>query len=529
MKKRNMSILITSALLAVALSACSSTSAPVKEKEKEKEKQGIKIEQISIEKSKNGNPILGFDDKGKLTYGGDPAALVDGDTVYLYTGHDTAAGNAYKIPEYLTYSSTDMLNWTYEGVVLKMSDVSWADINSAWAGQVAKHYDPAAKKDMYYFYFCSWDKTSEGKQSIGVAVSESPKGPFKDIGHPLIKGTITTNQTSNWNDIDPTVWIEKDKDGVERRYLMWGNGKLYICELNEDMISVKDLNGDSKIEFGKDIIEMTPPNSFTEAPWLYRQQDEKGNYYGDYYLFYAHGWREQMAYATTDDLMNGKWKFGKVIMPPTATSNTNHMSVIDFKGKSYFIYHNGSLPGGSGYKRVANIAELKINPDGSINPILETATGIGGTATAIKDSNGNVLAHKAFINSGNDNAYPYANIEVGFKFSNPKEEDSLWEIVPGKADPANEYYVSIEAYNKPGLYLTVNKDDSIGLTQDTFGLSFMANQQTFKTIKGLSGDGVSFESVSQPGHFITVTDDKLTLTKGESPKDCTFFQVRVKN
>jgi hypothetical protein len=521
MKKKNLSILFISTLLAAALSACSSPSAP--SKEKEDEKQETKIEEISIEKSKNGNPILGFDDKGKITYGGDPAALVDGDTVYIYTGHDTATGNAYKIPEYLSYSSTDMINWKYENVVLKMSEVSWADVNSAWASQVAKHYDPVAKKYMYYLYFCSWDKTSEGKQSIGVAVSESPIGPFKDIGQPLVKGTVTTGQSSNWNDIDPTIWIEKDNAGVEHRYLMWGNGKTYICELNEDMISVKDLNGDSKIEFGVDIIEKTAPNSFTEAPWIYRQQDENGNYVGDYYMFYAHGWREQMAYATTDDLMNGDWKFAKVLMTPTTTSNTNHMSVIDFKGKTYFIYHNGSLPGGNGYKRVANIEELKINEDGTIDPMLETATGISGMASIIKDGNGNVLSHKTFRNSATDSSYPYANVSVGTKFTNPKEEDSLWEIVPGKADPAKESYVSIEAYNKPGLYLTVNKDNSIGLTQDSFGLSFMSDQQTFKTVKGLSGDGVSFESISQPGYYITVTDDKLTLTKGEAAKECTFF------
>ena len=53
-----------------------------------------------------------------------------------------------------------------------------------------------------------------------------------------------------------------------------------------------------------------------------------------------------MAYSTTDDLMNGQWEFGKEIARPNVTSNTNHMAVIDFKGKTYFIYHNGALAGG---------------------------------------------------------------------------------------------------------------------------------------------------------------------------------------
>lgn len=54
---------------------------------------------------------------------------------------------------------------------------------------------------MYYFYFCSWDSTSEGKQSIGVAVSDNPVSGFTDIGHPLVRGTDTPNESSTWNDI----------------------------------------------------------------------------------------------------------------------------------------------------------------------------------------------------------------------------------------------------------------------------------------------------------------------------------------
>lgn len=77
------------------------------------------------------------------------------------------------------------------------------------------------------------------------------------------------------------------------------------------MISVKDLNGDGKITSGTskesaDIIDKTAGlSTFTEAPWLYRRQDENGKYYGKYYLFYAYGWREQMAYATIDSLLDG--------------------------------------------------------------------------------------------------------------------------------------------------------------------------------------------------------------------------------
>lgn len=140
-------------------------------------------------------------------------------------------------------------NWEYKGPIMSATDVSWrSNDTSAWASQVIKH------NGKYYLYFCTWDKTSSGKQSIGVAVSDSPTGPFTDIGKPLIQGTLTEPQAHDHDDIDPTVWVET-VDGVEHRYLAWGNTNFYVCELNDDMISVKDLDEDGSIQMGKDILQ----------------------------------------------------------------------------------------------------------------------------------------------------------------------------------------------------------------------------------------------------------------------------------
>ncbi len=470
---------------------------------------------VEIAKSIGGNPIAGFDDEGNITYGGDPAVLVDGDTVYLYVGHDTAPDEAYKIPEYLCYSSQDLINWNYEGVVLKMSDVPWADNNAAWAGQVAKY------NDTYYFYYCSWCNTDAGKQSIGVAVSDSPTGPFVDIGEPLVKGSQTTDETSAWNDIDPTVWIETDENGEEHRYLGWGNSKLYVCELNEDMISVKDRNGDGQISFGtrNDIVSQTCPSGFTEGPWFYRQKNEDGQYYGPYYVFYASGWREKLSYATCESLWEGMWFDSYVLTQPAATSNTSHCAVFDFNGKTYMIYHNGALPKGSGFRRVANIAELHFNDDGTVEPVIETATGIGGTISTLTSLNGDILTHAAFRNSAADADYPYDDIAVGSGLADTTEADGWWEIVPGKEDRDNAYYVSIEAYNKAGLYLT-EMGDKILLSQDYAGN--FATVQTFRTVTGLAGEGVSFESVKTPGLYLTLSGGVATLTDGSDANACSF-------
>jgi len=470
-------------------------------------------EAITIAKSTGGNPIGGFDADGNLVYGGDPSVMIDGDTLYLYVGHDISAGNNYVIPEYLCYSTQDMVTWKYEGVVLSMQDVTWADRSSAWAGQVAKH------DGKYYFYFCSWDKTDGGKQSIGVAVADSPTGPFVDIGSALVKGSFTTNQTSDWNDIDPTVWIETDESGEEHRYLSWGNGKLFVCELNADMVSVKDYNGDGQITFGADVKEKTAPKSFTEAAWIYRRQDDSGSYYGDYYIFYAYGWREQMAYATTSDLMNGNITFQGILMRPSATSNTNHMAVFDFLGKTWFIYHNGSLPKGSGYRRVACIEELVFNADGSIPYIEETATGANGTISTLTNCKGEKLAHAHYQNSSADTEYPYKNVALGSDLEDQEDYDTYWEIVPGKYDPENGSYVSIESYNKAGLYV------SYGATMAYMGQDHdgkLALQQTFKTVLGLAGEGVSFECIGNPGKYLTIVDGKATLTDGADKEACSF-------
>lgn len=549
MKKKNVLALFLALVMTGSLAACGGTDSDTEDpgtgNESETEdtssaKKPIEDGEVALEITEFVNPLVGDSAEGDYVYGGDPAVLVDGDTVYLYTGHDVATKEEYVITEYLCYSSTDLLNWKSEGSVMKAdkSAVTWASTStSAWAAQVAKHYDEEAGKDMYYLYYCTWDATDDGKQSIGVAVSDSPTGPFEDIGQPLVQGSVTDPETSAWNDIDPTVWIETDEDGVEHRYLAWGNGLYYVCELNEDMISIKDQNGDGQITSGAstdeaDIINMQSGlQSYTEAPWLYRRQDENGNYYGDYYLFYAFGWREQMAYATTDDLLNGTWTYGNVIMRLSATSNTNHMAVFDFKGKTYFVYHNGSLPGGSGFRRSACIAEVVFNEDGSIAYIPETAAGVAGTVSTIALANGDMIGHEFFYNSNSDNVYPYTNVKCGvYVDEDPdwdgdfEEADNYWVICDGKADRTNAAYVSIQSENKPGLYLTANEDLSVTLAQEGTVSEELEAQQTFHTVVGLNDEsGVSFESVSQPGYYLTMVDGVLCLTDGSDAESATFF------
>lgn len=228
-----------------------------------------------------------------------------------------------------------------------------------------------------------------------------------------------------------------------------------------------------------------------------------------------------MAYAVTDDPLYGSWEFGKILMLPTATSNTNHMAVFDFKGKTYFVYHNGSLPGGNGYRRSPCITELHFDDDGSIMPLEETTAGINGTIYKIALKDGAEVSHEFFINSSGDNEYPYSEIKTGTDLG--MDKDNEWVIAAGKSDMENETYVSIQSENKPGLYLTVNETGNITLAQDTDASEETANRQTFHSVKGLDGDGVSFESVAQPGMYISVRDSLLCLSDGSDKENATFY------
>ena len=136
--------------------------------------------EIVLEKSKSGNPFIGFGPNGEILYGGDPLILVDGDKVYAYVGHDVSTKENYSRPDWQCYSSTNMKDWVYEGEILSNSEISWANDNySSWAGQVIKY------GNKYYFYYCTSTKGEYGGgKSIGVAVSDSPTGKFVNIGKP---------------------------------------------------------------------------------------------------------------------------------------------------------------------------------------------------------------------------------------------------------------------------------------------------------------------------------------------------------
>lgn len=504
----------------------------------------ITAEPVVLDKSSGGNPILHTDRDGNRIYGGDPAAVVIGDEVYLIIGHDNGHKgnnneNYYNMPDWQYYTSTDMKTWTHKGQFMNQADIPWKSQNNvAWASQMTPYTNKTTGETKYYFYFCT--TYNGGTHGIGVAVADNPGGPYTATSAPLVKGADTWADGINnagHHDIDPTVWIDTDEEGEEHRYLMWGNTTCFLAELNEDMVSIKDVNRDGEITIdhtGSDDHDIKyikfentlPGQGFTEAPWIYRRQDENGNYYGKYYMFAAWGWAEKMGYATADNPW-GPWTFQEIIMENTLTSNTNHPAVIDFKGKTYFIYHNGSLPGGNGGNRSVCIQEMTFKEDGSIGMMEDLSLGLHGTASEIRTSDNRFLGHVALGNTQGfvvDASGGQGEYKMDVKgFARESGYDTQWEIVPARYVPEGEnsdYYVSIQSANVTGYFI---KTEATQTKLASDNMDTMSAMMSYKTVKALDGsNGVSFESVAFPGRYLAFMGGKLVTAKPTSLSACSF-------
>ena len=282
------------------------------------------------------NPIV------QTFYTADPAPMVYEGRLYLYTSHDedVTVKDFYTMNDWRLYSTADMVNWTDHGSPAGLKSFSWGTDN-AWAPQ------GIARNGKFYLYVPLNNNTGA---RIGVGVSNTVAGPFMD---PLGK-QLAASGSSN---IDPTVFV--DDDG--QAYMYWGNGTLRYVKLNSDMISTSGS------------ITNVALNGFTEGPWFYKRA-------ALYYMVYAAtSGSEKISYATSN-APTGPWTVRGDIMDPGSTF-TNHPGVVDFKGHSYFFYHNSALPGGSNYKRSVCVEEFTYGADGSIPKITMSSKGPAGVAT----------------------------------------------------------------------------------------------------------------------------------------------------
>ena len=300
----------------------------------------------------SGNPLV------RTKFTADPAPMVHDGRLYLYVGHDefyegqdsASGGKDFNITEWLCYSTDDMKHWTDHGSVLKPTDYEWS-AGAAWASQVVE------KDGKFYYYTTSIGKDEYPGYCVGVAVSDSPTGPFKDaIGRPLVTDNMTDNGKRGWwNDIDPTVLIDGDD-----AWLCWGNGTCFLAKLKLNMV---ELDGEIKV--------LDVPN-YVEGPWLHKYNDK-------YYLTYASlgAGRETISYCTAPS-MDGPWTFGGELTGMAENSFTIHPGIIKFNGQWYLFYHNAvlELDGHKGAigRRSVCVDSLFYNETGDMIPVIQTSS-----------------------------------------------------------------------------------------------------------------------------------------------------------
>ncbi|PPU77336.1 family 43 glycosylhydrolase [Xanthomonas cucurbitae] len=309
-----------------------------------------------------GNPILA-DGSG---YSADPAPLVADGKLYIVAGRDTAAPdlNAFDMPGWQMFVSSDPASgqWTHYRDFLQPQQVfAWAEKRYAYAAQIVQGPDRR-----YYLYAPVQQRKSTNQDpfAIGVAVSDSPLGPWTDVHPqgPVVSQSVPTANTIQ--NIDPTVLV--DDDG--RVYLYWGTfGALYGVELQRDMVSFKGSP-----------VRVDTLEGYFEAPWLFKRN-------GSYYLAYAANnagrrsactptrYHACIAYASAPTPL-GPWTYRGIVLPPVS-STTSHPGIVAFKGQWYLVYHTADAHGGGHFRRSVAIDRLEwddTTQPASIRPVIPT-------------------------------------------------------------------------------------------------------------------------------------------------------------
>lgn len=305
-------------------------------------------------------------------YMADPAAHVFGGKTYIVTSHywaspvtDGTDGAHYDMRDYHVFSLEGdpmTAEVTDHGAVLSIEDVPWVS-KQMWAT------DMAEKDGKYYLYFSA--KDLNGLFRIGVAVADTPAGPFKAMPDP-IRGTYS---------IDPAVYRDGDDYYLYFGGLAGGQNHRYdtsnilleyatrpakgdtavpprVARLSADMTQLAEAPRPVIItdSLGNQLLE-SDPHRFYEAPWVYR--------YGDkYYLTYSTGGTHLLCYAVGDSPY-GPFVYGGEIMTPV-TGWTTHQAVTEIDGKWYLFYHDSAPSGGVSSLRSMKVTPLTHRPDGSI-------------------------------------------------------------------------------------------------------------------------------------------------------------------
>ncbi len=205
-----------------------------------------------------------------------------GDSTYRNPNPNVAGWECYRTESggVSCYSSKDLYNWTFEGVVLKPDmENKDSDLHPSKVLERPKViYNDSTKQFVMWLHV---DSDDYWKAAAGVAISDSPTGNFRYLGSMHPQGQISRDMTLYKDDDDSAYLI----------YSSEGNATLYISKLTDDYLN--HTNTYTRIF----------PHKFREAPAIFKKDNK-------YYLITSGctGWDPNEAeYAVSESLL-GEWK-----------------------------------------------------------------------------------------------------------------------------------------------------------------------------------------------------------------------------
>ena len=329
-------------------------------------------------------------------YMADPSVNVFNGRLYVYPSHDWDSGECFdddgghfQMRDYHVLSMDDVMDGevTDHGGILDIEQVPWAE-KQMWDNDVVE------KNGKYYLIFSAKDYS--GMFRLGVAVSDTPEGPFRPEEHP-IRGSFS---------IDPCVF--KDDDGEIYCYFggIWG-GQLqwraplaapyapiaqpdsapapadaadlghapdkktelfapagapalssYVVRMTDDVLQfneaprpvlIVDENGEP--------LKADDPHRFFEASWMHKQN-------GKYYFSYSTGDSHYLCYAVGDNPY-GPFTYQGVILDPVVGWTTHH-SIVEYKGQWYLFHHDCVPSNDITWLRSLKVMPIEFDENGKI-------------------------------------------------------------------------------------------------------------------------------------------------------------------
>ncbi|MCD8236056.1 MAG: family 43 glycosylhydrolase [Prevotellaceae bacterium] len=308
------------------------------------------------------NPILpGFHADPEILYSNKTGKF------YIYSttdGHKHWGGWKFNV-----FSSDNLIDWTDEGTMLdaKSDQVKWAK-GSAWAPCI----EEKKQKDGSYKYYFYYSADAGKRKEIGVAIADSPTGPFTDFGKPI----ISDSPVGHGQQIDVDVFTDPKS---KKSYIYWGNGYMAGAELNEDMTSLKE----------NTITVMTPKGgtlkdyAYREAPYVFYR---KGIYYFLWSVDDTGSPNYHVAYGTSKSPLGPITVAKDPIVikqdPENKIYGTAHNSILQIPGKDqwYIVYHRINKNHiewvmGPGIHREVCIDKLTFDKKGNIVEVKPTLNG----------------------------------------------------------------------------------------------------------------------------------------------------------